>query len=164
MNKREVTELFGVMLLGWPNAEMFKGGISKLGPTIELWSACVADVDFYTGQQAVIMLCKECKFPPTIAEFREKVDKVNIEIANQFFSEMEMFRTRSSFGESPYDLYKELPEGSAMRKAIDSVGGPDKMISDDGVTWRYHEIKSAYISAIKQSDNMGSDAQSKIRG
>lgn len=42
MTKKEMTELFGVMLLAWPNAEMFKGGVAKLGPTIELWTACLS--------------------------------------------------------------------------------------------------------------------------
>lgn len=46
MTKKEMTELFSVMLLAWPNAEMFKGGVAKLGPTIELWTACLTDVDF----------------------------------------------------------------------------------------------------------------------
>lgn len=42
MTKKEMTELFSVMLLAWPNAEMFKGGVAKLGPTIELWTACLS--------------------------------------------------------------------------------------------------------------------------
>ena len=55
---KEMTEIFSVMLLAWPNAEMFKGGVAKLGPTIELWTACLSDVDFWLGQQAVIMPVK----------------------------------------------------------------------------------------------------------
>ena len=59
MTRKEMTEIFSVMLLAWPNAEMFKGGVQKLGPTIELWTACLPDVDFWQGQQAVIKLCRE---------------------------------------------------------------------------------------------------------
>ena len=70
MTNQEMTELFSVMLLAWPQAEMFKGGIAKLGPTIELWTACTRDIDFWTGQQAVVLLCKTSKFPPTIANKR----------------------------------------------------------------------------------------------
>ena len=65
------------MLLAWPNAETFKGGIKKLAPTIRLWTASTMDVDYWTGQQAIIRLCKICKFPPTIAEFREQAKAVN---------------------------------------------------------------------------------------
>lgn len=37
MTHKEMSEIFAVMLLAYPNAEVFKGGIAKLGPTINLW-------------------------------------------------------------------------------------------------------------------------------
>ena len=58
MTGKEMTELFAIMLLAWPNAETFKGGIPKLAPTIKLWVSCTANVDFWTGQQAVVRLCQ----------------------------------------------------------------------------------------------------------
>lgn len=76
MTNKEMTEIFSVMLLAWPNAEVFKGGIAKLGPTIKLWTQCAADVDAWTGQRAAIQLCKTCKYPPTIAEFLNQVGEV----------------------------------------------------------------------------------------
>ena len=81
MTNKEMTELFSVMLLAWPQAEMFKGGITKLGPTIELWTTCTRDIDFWTGQQAVVLLCKTSKFPPTIAEFRQQAEAVETKIS-----------------------------------------------------------------------------------
>ena len=36
MTHKEMSEIFAVMLLAYPNAEVFKGGIAKLGPTINL--------------------------------------------------------------------------------------------------------------------------------
>lgn len=33
MTHKEMSEIFAVMLLAYPNAEVFKGGIAKLGPT-----------------------------------------------------------------------------------------------------------------------------------
>ena len=76
MTKKEMTELFSVMLLAWPNAEMFKGGVAKLGPTIELWTACLTDVDFWLGQQTVIRLGRGCKFPASSAECKVEADAV----------------------------------------------------------------------------------------
>ena len=73
MTQKEMTELFAIMLLAYPNAEIFKGGIQKLAPTIELWTRCLPEVDYWTGQHAVLKLCRECKYPPTIAAFKEKV-------------------------------------------------------------------------------------------
>lgn len=32
MTHKEMSEIFAVMLLAYPNAEVFKGGIAKLGP------------------------------------------------------------------------------------------------------------------------------------
>lgn len=80
MTHKEMSEIFAVMLLAYPNAEVFKGGIAKLGPTINLWVTCLPEIDFWTGQQAVVKLVRECKFPPTIAEFKEKAEKVQAEV------------------------------------------------------------------------------------
>ena len=79
MTHKEMSEIFAVMLLAYPNAEVFKGGIARLGPTINLWVTCLPEIDFWTGQQAVVKLVRECKFPPTIAEFKEKAEKVQAE-------------------------------------------------------------------------------------
>ena len=54
MTHKEMSEIFAVMLLAYPNAEVFKGGIAKLGPTINLWVTCLPEIDFWTGQQAVV--------------------------------------------------------------------------------------------------------------
>ena len=61
MTHKEMSEIFAVMLLAYPNAEVFKGGIAKLGPTINLWVTCLPEIDFWTGQQAVVKLVRECK-------------------------------------------------------------------------------------------------------
>ena len=77
MTRAEMTEIFAVLMLAYPNAEMFKAPskqalMEKLAPTITLWATCLADVDFWTGQQAAVRVCRVCKFPPTIAEFRSR--------------------------------------------------------------------------------------------
>lgn len=127
VTKKEMTEIFSVMLLAWPNAEMFKGGVAKLGPTIELWTACLSDVDFWLGQQAVIRLCRECKFPPSIAEFREKAESVKGDVARQIDQAWSylhmMIKTMDA---TPLEAYIDSP---AMTKAaIDAMGGSDKLI------------------------------------
>lgn len=123
MTNKEMAEIFSVMLLAWPNAEVFKGGIAKLGPTIKLWTSCTADVDFWTGQQAVIRLCKTCKFPPTIAEFREQVDAVNNKIKALTDSAFLELRNTELLHRSLENYYKGLPDGSLSKKAIDLMGG-----------------------------------------
>ena len=76
MTKSEMTKIFTLMALNYRNAKMFEGGIAALKPTIELWTSCLADVDFWTGQQALLRVLREYKFPPTIAEFKEQADSV----------------------------------------------------------------------------------------
>ena len=112
MTGKEMTELFAIMLLAWPNAETFKGGIPKLAPTIKLWVSCTADVDFWTGQQAVVRLCQHCKFPPTIAEFREQVDNVNKDIKRLTDQAFQEIRSANTMYESLTAFYTELPRGT----------------------------------------------------
>lgn len=123
MTGKEMTELFAVMLLAWPNAETFKGGIAKLAPTIKLWVSCTTDVDFWTGQQAVIRLCQHCKFPPTIAEFREQVDNVNKDIKSITSRTYQEIRSAELIYGSLEAFYAELPPGNFTRAVIDTVGG-----------------------------------------
>ncbi len=128
MTQKEMTEIFGVLLLAYPNAEVFKGGIQKLAPTINLWCTCLADVDFWTAQQAVIKLCRECKFPPTIAEFKEKADAVTAEVKQQIDSDWNLFlRQPIRFGNAtPQEVYDKAPE--KIKAIVDDMGGPDKLL------------------------------------
>ena len=127
MTQKEMTEIFGIMLLAYPNAETFKGGIQKLLPTINLWCACLPEVDFWIGQQAVIKLCRECKYPPTIAEFREKADAVKSEIRQKIKTDWDQLRMAIK-------LSKMLPEeaveriGGTAKLAVAAMGGADKLI------------------------------------
>lgn len=127
MTQKEMVEIFAVMLLAYPNAETFKGGIQKLGPTIELWTACLPEVDFWTGQQAVIKLCRECKFPPTIAEFKEKADAVKSEVRQRIDQAWDFLRMPMKFQDAtPLEAYTDAPD--MTKAAIDAMGGPDKLI------------------------------------
>lgn len=92
MTGKEMSEIFAVMLLAYPNAEVFKGGLAKLKPTIDLWVTCLPDVDFWIAQQAVYKLVRECKYPPTIAEFKEKVDKVKGEIQSRISMQWDVIK------------------------------------------------------------------------
>lgn len=58
MTRAEVTEIFAVLMMAYPNAEMFKAPDkdslkAKLAPTITLWTTCLRDIDFWAAQQAV---------------------------------------------------------------------------------------------------------------
>lgn len=129
MTRQEMTELFSVMMLAWPNAEMFKGGIQKLGPTINLWALCLEDVDFWLGQQAVVKLCKECKFPPSIAEFKEKASDISRDMKYRIEQEWSYVRYRLDHG-TPQEVFEQMRDGIA-KQSIASIGGPDNLIVKD---------------------------------
>lgn len=74
MTKTEVTELFSIMMLAWPQARMFQP--ETLRQTVELWAASTQDIDFETAKRAALTLCQRLKFPPSIAEFREAAEAV----------------------------------------------------------------------------------------
>lgn len=162
MTRKEMTEIFSVMLLAWPNAEMFKGGLQKLGPTIELWAACLCDVDFVIAQKAVVLLCKECKFPPSIAEFRDKVDIVHGEITARVDTAWDKLMLGLRLGRSPQEIYNKLPRDSRTRSAIDAIGGPGEIVVTETVEfangrtekidqYNYHAFANAYKHALRQA-------------
>ena len=110
MTRAEMTEIFAVLMLAYPNAEMFKAPnrqalMDKLAPTITLWATCLADVDFWTGQQAAVRVCNACKFPPTIAEFREQAEAVTrdmrAEIDSAYLTARSAFRLGKATGDGP---------------------------------------------------------------
>lgn len=161
MTGKEMTELFAVMLLAWPNAETFKGGIAKLAPTIKLWVSCTTDVDFWTGQQAVIRLCQHCKFPPTIAEFREQVDNVNKDIKQLTSRAFNEIRTANAMYGSLSAFYAELPPGNFTRAVIDTVGGIGALShtwtdnsGEKSSMWNLQEIEDACRMVIRGRPTM----------
>ena len=150
MTKKEMTEIFSVMLLAWPNAEMFKGGVAKLGPTIELWAACLSDVDFWTGQQAVIRLCRACKFPPSIAEFKEQADAVGVDVQGRIDRAWNDVKWSRLLEESPEEWYQRLPPGSDIKAVVNALGGPGGLVSKDGKRWNYYEFRDVYEKLIRK--------------
>lgn len=156
MTTKEMTQIFSVMMLAWPNAEMFKGGTERLKPTIELWTTCLADVAFRTAQQTVKRMCRTCKFPPTIAEFREQAHKFQSELENQAEAAMNTIRSLNFLFGSLDAAYHKLPCQNPIRAAIDAMGGPNALIKDLGGVhiWQWETFRKAYIDQICRIDNL----------
>lgn len=83
MTVKEMGMLFALIRLAWPNAPMFHNG--TLDATIRLWTACMPEVDFLTGQMATVQLCRTCKFPPTIAEMLAAATEAQKQIENRVY-------------------------------------------------------------------------------
>lgn len=147
MTNKEMTEIFSVMLLAWPNAETFRGGISKLGPTIKLWASCTREIDFWTGQQAVTRLCKTSKYPPSIAEFREQAEAVHSSIKAEARQLVDRIRLHNALGQSDEAYYASLQDGSFDKAVIAQLGGPKNLST--GRMWNIEGIEAACRAVIQ---------------
>lgn len=142
MTRKEMSEIFAALMLAYPRADMFQGGMAKLGPTIELWTTCNGDVDFWTGQQAVIRVCRECTWPPTIAEFRAAAKAVTDELDAKAKAVYQDIRTALTFARSIDALAESPLIGREGKMVIEAMGGPENLI--DGNRWRMEEIIGTY--------------------
>ena len=153
MTRQEMTEIFSVMMLAYPNAEIFKGGIGKLKPTIELWTSCTHDIDFWTGQQAVKELCKTCKYPPTIAEFREQAESFTARMDAYMDEVIRKIRNDSHLW-GLQGFYDRIPENDILRAAIGDIGGPGSLIrhlSGGKEMWEFGPLQDALRRRIRGS-------------
>lgn len=153
MTRAEMTEIFSVFMLAWPNAETFRASskeelTAKLGPIITLWAACLRDVDYWTAQKATVKLCQSCKFQPTIAEMREAVDAVNREITDEAKrAYMDARNACMTFGTEK--AYERLPARS--KKVIDAMGGMDAFAPPDSCCFALLEFEATYEAMLRKN-------------
>ncbi len=150
MKPSEMSKIFSAMMLAWPNAEVFKGDRRKLKPTIELWTTCLADIDFWTGQQAILRLMRTCKFPPTIAEMRSAAENVSydmrLEVRDAFLlARNEIYNCK---GDLP-KAYSRLP--ATIQAVINSMGGMGTFLPKDGDAFNFPGFETAYKNVARNT-------------
>ena len=151
MTRAEMTEIFSVFMLAWPNAETFRASskeelAAKLGPTITLWTASLRDVDYWTAQKATVKLCQSCKFLPSIAEMREAVEAVNREITGEAKrAYMDARSACMTFGAEK--AYEQLPARS--KKVIDAMGGMEVFAPPDKDFFAMLDFESSYETFLR---------------
>ena len=91
MTKKEVSELFSVIMTAWPHAEMCKATEDDLNRMITLWKTCLNDIDFWIAQQALLRLCQKLKFAPTIADLRSEAEEVGKGVESSARLQWDMF-------------------------------------------------------------------------
>ena len=127
MTRAEVTEIFAVLMMAYPNAEMFKAPDkdslkAKLAPTITLWTTCLRDIDFWAAQQAVIRVCQTCKFPPTIAEMREAAETVLHEVRSEISNAYLMARNELQLARLAGRTKEQALEGMPRHASTHAAG------------------------------------------
>lgn len=172
MTKKEMSEIFAVMLLAYPNAEIFKGGANKMAPTISLWAECCRDIDFWTGRRAVVLLCQECKYPPTIAEFRDKAAFITHGTKSAFDDRLNAYLLTVKI-KGAAEAFEALKDGDPLKAAIAAVGGPNNLYADmenakgepvKEKYFKYYALEDAYMSAIRRSAELQGTTRIKIEG
>lgn len=158
MTRAEVTELFAVLMLAYPNAEMFKAPDkeslkAKLAPTITLWATCLRDIDFWAGQKAVIRVCQSCKYPPTIAEVREAAEaelhEMRAEISNAYMMARSFIQVEESLGGTAADALGYLPARTA--KVIEAMGGVDAFVQPDKPGYNMTGFEETYEALLRKN-------------
>ncbi len=166
MTRKEMTEIFTVMSLAWPSAEMFKGGVERLGPTIKLWTSCLPDVDFWTAQQAVVKLCRECKFPPTIAEFKASAEAVQAEIQQAILQEWDFLTLHRILDGGVEGYIRGLPDGSRMKTVVAAMGGMNALVIEDdlGKHLNFEGFRDTYIALMRKDPALYGGAKLALEG
>lgn len=171
MTRAEMTKIFAAMLLVYPRAESFKGGIAALKPTIELWTRTLPDVDYWTGEQALYRIFRECKFPPTPAEFLAAANSVKSEISGHLSEAKSYIRMLADLEDcSMEECYAKLHPENLSRQAIDAIGGPDKLLipheSSGGVsyTWNWDAFDTAYEAILRKEISLPGNGQKALPG
>jgi len=159
VTEKEIIKLFSLMTLTWPNAELFKGGVAKLTPTIQFWTSCLSDINYWIAQQAIFHLCKELTFPPTIADLRKESEAIVSDINEQIDNAMHDIRAGEILYGTLEDYYKNLPSESRIKTVIDVMGGPDRLVittkfnGQNDSKWNWKSFKLAYKKLLFQEAN-----------
>ena len=149
MTNAEMTEIFAVMRLNYRNAKMFEGSMASLVPTIKLWTATLPEVDYWTGQQALYKLLRTCKYPPTIAEFKEAADAVASDVRQQIDNSANMLRMHAmANGKSIEEVCAEQDPDSFVQLVIVEMGGPSTMNRDNLKRWE--QFAEAYYRVLQK--------------
>lgn len=158
MTRAEVTEIFAVLMMAYPNAEMFKAPDkdslkAKLAPTITLWTTCLRDIDFWAAQQAVIRVCQTCKFPPTIAEMREAAEAVLHEVKSEISNAYLMARSELQLARLAGRTKEQALGGMPTRtqKVIEAMGGIDAFMPPDKKYFEMERFEQTYETMLRKN-------------
>ena len=168
-----MTEIFAVLMLAYPNAEMFRASskqelTEKLAPTITLWATCLRDLDFWMAQKAVVRLCRTCKFPPTIAEMQEAAEAVRRDTAEEirgaYLTARNAVQLGLEMGGTLEEVYKDLLPRSM--KVIDAMGGMERFAPPDAAMFNMDGFEQTYERLLRQNPiglPVGTGEQAKLK-
>lgn len=130
MTALEISEIFTVWAINWPNAEMFQGGVDMLNMRCKLFAQHFSDIDYWDGLCGAALSLETRKYAPNIAEFAEDIkaakEKIRQEIDQAYLNARSAILMAESFGEDPEQAIERLPARS--KTVITVMGGYDAFV------------------------------------
>ena len=158
MTRAEVTEIFAVLMMAYPNAGDVQGPgqgqpKGKAGPDHHALTTCLRDIDFWAAQQAVIRVCQTCKFPPTIAEMREAAEAVLHEVRSEISNAYLMARSELQLARLAGRTKEQALEGMPTRtqKVIEAMGGIDAFMPPDKKYFEMERFEQTYETMLRKN-------------
>lgn len=125
MTLEKTTEIIGLFALAYPYAEIFKAENAedlkkKQTALISIWASALPDVEDWVAQMTAQRCLRQCKFLPTVAEFREAAE----EIGQKFTTEADeaYLQARSALQCWPEETAKKMM-GIRAWTTIQAMGG-----------------------------------------
>lgn len=143
MTKKDAAKLVMIVVTAYPNFDKFRDEDS-VNATVNLWAVMLEDIDAATADLAVRQHIATSKWPPSIAELRERIleitrpdvvppDKAWLAVSDLLYS----------VGEHNYcDLAKQLPP--LVSRAVEAIGW--------GNLWEMH--RSCYVGGKPGMDRI----------
>lgn len=164
MNKKEVSEIFSLWSLNWPSAEMFQGGAEVLNARITLFANRFKDVSYWYGRQGALVSIDTRKFPPSIAEYREDIDKVISDTKQKidllYEITMRDIRLAKSQGQPIESVINDMLP--AAREIIDRMGGIKALVPENQPFPNAHGFEEAYLCLQIEKDGSASSNNRRL--
>ena len=159
MTTKEISEIFTIWALNWPNAELFQGGTKMLDFRCKIFAEHLSDVEYWDGLQGAAYSLKTRKFAPNIAEFREDIEtahgKILAEINEGYSALRSGYLIAKSLGESPEDFITHLPQRS--QTVLRVMGGIEAFAPSDSPTFNYDGFKNTYMTLLRRRNALTGD-------
>lgn len=158
MTRAEVTEIFAVLMMAYPNAEMFKAPDkdslkAKLAPTITLWTTCLRDIDFWAAQQAVHPGVPDLQIP---SDHRGDAGggggrSARGQVGNQ--QRLPDGPQRTATGRLAGRTKEQALEGMPTRtqKVIEAMGGIDAFMPPDKKYFEMERFEQTYETMLRKN-------------
>lgn len=152
MTQKEVSELFAVWALNWPNSEMFKGGAAMLDARVKLYASQLADVDYWLGQKATEHSLRTRIYAPNIAEFLEDIETAKAGIESEIDAAYVALRSSCQIahlnGRKVDDsILRTMP--SRIQKTVTAMGGIDAFAPSDKPCFEMTAFKNTYLTLMR---------------